>query len=555
MKDESSKLDSSFILPPSSFLWKADAAAVALLLAAVVWLACSSGSLGSDLTHHPDEPAHFITGLMVYDYLTSALGQNPLAFATRYYDHYPKVALGHWPPVFYAFEAAGFYVLGPTKAAALGMVALCTAGVAVLFYFRCRRDYCPGPVLVLALVFLAMPLVRAQATAVMAEMFLCLLTSLAAFAFADFVTDGKTRHVVAFGGWSALALLTKGNAIALALLPVLTMLLTGQWGLLRSRRLWLTGLTVAFVSAPYYVITYRMRAQSFYGDWSVGYAAGCLAYYGKGLLEALGPGVLLLCGLGALETAFTRERPASPAGLLRKTCLAWALSVLIFQSVFPVGAEVRFLVLALPPLLLLGVRGLSLLSDGVLDALPGGRRLGLPCVGLLLLLTLPGQLPPNVHVYGAVAEAVPAPAVVLVSSSSIGEGALIVERRLRDPGLNSYTLRASKELGSSTWIGGEYRGRFGTEAELHQFLIQSAIRYIVVDEFGSRLQPEEPHQELLRRVVKAAPDAFVRRGVFPMRRGEQTYADGVYLYENVAAAGKTVELDPMFDPLLKFHRQ
>ena len=57
-----------------------DLAAVALILVVQCWVSWRSGSFDADLTHHPDEPAHFITGLMVHDYLTSALGQNPLAF-------------------------------------------------------------------------------------------------------------------------------------------------------------------------------------------------------------------------------------------------------------------------------------------------------------------------------------------------------------------------------------------------------------------------------------------------------------------------------------------
>jgi hypothetical protein len=408
----------------------------------------------------------------------------------------------------------------------------------------------------MALVFLAMPLVRMQATAVMAETFLCLLTLLAAFAFADFLTDGKTRHLVAFGGWSVLALLTKGNAIALALLPAFAILFTGRWDVLKSRRLWLTGLVVALLGAPYYLLTYRMRAHSFFGEWSVSYAAGCLAYYGQGLLAALGPGVALLCGIGIWETVCGRH--GDNEGVIpRKTCLAWAVAVFVFQSVFPVGGEVRFLLPALPPLLLLGARGLSLVADGVLSALPGGRWIGIPLVGVLLLAMLPGSMPPNVHGYGAVADAIPGEngkSVALISSSSLGEGAFIVERRLRDPQRRGYTLRASKELGSSTWLGGHYRGRFTTEAEVHQHLIRSPIRYIVVDEFGSRWQPEEPHQELLRRVLRAAPEMFVLRGVFPMRRGGQTDAQGVFLYENIAA-DVGGEPSAAFDPRAKLRGQ
>lgn len=538
--------------PLATKRWLMDIASVGILVLTAAWLSWSSGSFTANMTHHPDEPAHFITGLMVYDYLASAAGRNPLDFAEKYYTQYPKVALGHWPPLFYLFEAAGFAVLGAGKAAALILVSLCAAAVAILVYERCRREDGPMAALVMALIFLALPLARAQATAVLSETFLCLLSLLATFAFADFLTDGKSRHLAAFGAWSTLALLTKGNGLALGLLPGLAILLTGRWDLFRSRRLWLTGLAVVLISAPYYVLTYRMRSQSFFGEWSAGYMAGSFAFYGSHLMEALGAGLALVCGVGALVAM--RSAPVDGPTLMRRTCLAWALSVLLFQAVFPVGREVRFLLLALPPVLLLGARGVCLVVGGTLQALSLSRPVVTALVGLLLLATLPGRLPPQIHGYEAVAAAIPeadGPSVALISSSSIGEGALIVERRLRDPQRRSYTLRASKELGQSTWIGGAYQSLFASENELREHLLQSAIRYIIIDDFGSRLQPEEPHQELLRKAVRGAPETFVLRQVVAMQRGDQTEPHGVYVYENTSAAGRIFE-PPTIDIRRKF---
>src|SRR5689334_16872386 len=62
----------------------------------------------SDLAAYPDEAAHFVTGVAVLDYVTTALGSNPVSFAESYYAHYPKFALGHWPPLFYGLEALWF---------------------------------------------------------------------------------------------------------------------------------------------------------------------------------------------------------------------------------------------------------------------------------------------------------------------------------------------------------------------------------------------------------------------------------------------------------------
>ena len=47
-----------------------------------------------------------MTGLMVRDYIAAGFPDSPFRFAENYYLHYPKVAIGHWPPVFYSIQAA-----------------------------------------------------------------------------------------------------------------------------------------------------------------------------------------------------------------------------------------------------------------------------------------------------------------------------------------------------------------------------------------------------------------------------------------------------------------
>lgn len=48
-------------------------------------LSWNSGAFRAELSDNPGEPAHYVTGLMVHDY----------------------VALGHWPPFFYIGKLVG----------------------------------------------------------------------------------------------------------------------------------------------------------------------------------------------------------------------------------------------------------------------------------------------------------------------------------------------------------------------------------------------------------------------------------------------------------------
>jgi hypothetical protein len=92
--------------------WPGIRGAGRMLIAFVVFLALArlvqykAGAEGAAFGQFPDEPAHFVGGVMVRDYLVTALGQNPVGFARDYYLRLPYFALGVWPPFFYGLEAA-----------------------------------------------------------------------------------------------------------------------------------------------------------------------------------------------------------------------------------------------------------------------------------------------------------------------------------------------------------------------------------------------------------------------------------------------------------------
>lgn len=82
------------------------AAVAAVAFGLTVLLQARGGAFRSEFSAHPDESAHYVTGLMVREYVAAGAPQPPVQFAQDYYVHYPKVAIGHWPPVFYVLQAA-----------------------------------------------------------------------------------------------------------------------------------------------------------------------------------------------------------------------------------------------------------------------------------------------------------------------------------------------------------------------------------------------------------------------------------------------------------------
>src|ERR1700686_1788292 len=77
-------------------------AVVLVFFGATVLLQFLSGAYRAEFSGYPDESAHYVTSLMVRDFIVSLQYTEPMQFANDYYLHYPKVALGHWPPFFYA---------------------------------------------------------------------------------------------------------------------------------------------------------------------------------------------------------------------------------------------------------------------------------------------------------------------------------------------------------------------------------------------------------------------------------------------------------------------
>src|SRR5579872_778529 len=80
------------------------------------------GAYATDRGQTGDEAAHFVTSLMLTDYLRH-LG-NPIAFAKSYYVHLPRVAIGHWPPFFEMLQALAFAIFGGTNQVAMALQAV-----------------------------------------------------------------------------------------------------------------------------------------------------------------------------------------------------------------------------------------------------------------------------------------------------------------------------------------------------------------------------------------------------------------------------------------------
>ena len=155
-----------------------------LLAVALQWL---SGAYEGEFNGYPDEPAHYVTGLMIRDYIAAGIPQAPMEFARNYYLHYPKVALGQWPPLFYVAEAA-WMLLFPVTIPSMMVFMACLAASFSSVLYAVSRSASIGVRLSIgiAVVLLTLPSVTYLFSMVMGDVLGALLCLAAAASFAAY---------------------------------------------------------------------------------------------------------------------------------------------------------------------------------------------------------------------------------------------------------------------------------------------------------------------------------------------------------------------------------
>jgi len=134
-----------------------------------------------------DAGSHYLNGLIVKRFFENDDWRHPLAFAQAFYLKYPKVSIGHWPPAFYIFEAAWMTIASESKAAAMVLSALMTAGLATLTGAVAARYLGRVAGLAAAVVLVLMPEIRDVSLELMLDVPIALLSLAAANAYARYL--------------------------------------------------------------------------------------------------------------------------------------------------------------------------------------------------------------------------------------------------------------------------------------------------------------------------------------------------------------------------------
>jgi len=502
------------------FDWVAAAAWALVLAALCVQLRIGRLVWGSDLVG-ADDPAHFTTGVMVYEYFRHALFSNPMEFARSFYIRFPKVALGHWPPVYYVLQALLYAVARPSIEAARALSAAIALAVAWMLFTRARRLHGTTIGALCAASFLVLPPVQGAAWLVMSDLLVSLFMFLAAMSFADFLDSGRPRHTVWFVLWSTLAILTKGNGAALGIFALFAPVFAGRLSCFRSKWFWISGIAAGVLTAPFYLWTQRLHVA--YPADTAALAQGALHITRRFLILSSLPGFLpplvFLIALTGIALAWFRGTNSSEAA-----ALALILSQVVFLLILPLTKESRYFMPSAAAIMLLYARGMTVF----------GRRLGPVAIAAACFAVCGLSQVDRVDGYRPAVDSIPYSsqgAVILVASDAPGEGAIVAERLEHDHALAGLVLRGSKVVAESTWSGSGYRLILRDPAEALDYLQSVPVRYVVIDRSAAR----NPHRDLIEKTMLSAPEVFPLRGRFLIagaRSGE------ILVFENLRAAGR-----------------
>ena len=442
-----------------------------------------SGAFTADLASDADEPAHAVSSLMVHDYLTQAFPRDPLKFAWMFYAHYPKVAIGHWPPLFYCGEATWMLVAGRSQRALLLFVALCGAALLGSIYFEVNRRTSAAAALVSASVLLTTSVFQKLVCGVHPDLLLALTIFWSAVHCADFMAFGSPRSRNLFLGFGVAALLVHGRGGMVLLLPFCLLPLrrrAANWKWLAA------GLAVLLfmLLVPHAIHEASSFSVTGLPAHAYEFVAGIAALTGW-------PGILLaLLGLGLVFRSF-RQKPFWVAMASMGVC------GMVFDLLVPVPFDTRYLLPTLVAVAVLAGGGAQTIVERVSLASSLWRRAPYAAMGTAALASMAitaARVPvkPNHGYRNMIANCLLCEnQTTLIAGSAIDEGGLIAEASLADP-LRAHTvLRASKVLAETDWSRSYTELRFDSASEVDDFLDRAQVSEVV---FGGESQYEEDLQ-------------------------------------------------------------
>jgi glycosyltransferase involved in cell wall biosynthesis len=443
------------------FFWPACALTGLTLMAVQI----SGGAFRAEFTGHPDEPAQFVSGLMLYDYLTALPKGNPLTWAGNYYLHYPKVAIGQWPPAYHVAEALWWLVWGPSRASAMWLQWVIGLAALMALYRLCRA-FLPLFVTVgIVALTIAAPVFQRSLQETMADLSCLLWSLLFMHAAVRFLEKRDQASLFLLGICLTMAAMTKGTAVCLVPVAIAVVLANRKRVPIPIRWILAAGSGLSAVVA-WYALAGNALA------W--GGISGREPWPGAVVGHLAGWGFVALAALGLRRTSLALVS----AGIVMST-LGCSLAVRAMR-------EDRHWIIVLPAILTLAGFAVSRFRRTAFAAaflVPG-----------LVLFPWSRVRQPQTE-FGKLLRQVRLPSRMLVSSVGMGEGPWIAVACLAERRPSSYIVRASKVLAAEGWNGEDYHLLAVSQEAVLRRIDELALDLVILD--ASPVARPAPHYALL----------------------------------------------------------
>ncbi len=413
----------------------------ALALGFAVW---SLWGVDSGNPLHSDASRHAMNGALIHDYIAAGKLQSPIRFAEQYYDRLPALSMPFHPPLFPAYEAAWFAVLGVNLFAARLAVAI-AVGACVVLLFRLVESTHGSVALATAVpvAFLALPMSSEVGHDVMLEFPALLLLLGAVYCVRDLPRRMTLGSAIGFGLLGGAAVWTKQHTVFLGLIPFVAIGLARSGWLLVRPPVWVAaflvgGLVLLLLAVPqppsYKGFVHEMPLHGMFDI--VPHNA---AFYFRSVHQEFGTaaGAVIL----AATAVYLARQLSRGGGSPELLYLAWSFAAIGFLLL--IGRfDTRYALFAFPAFVVLGMAGLAAVGRRI-AGLRGAAVAPIVAATLALAPSLAGQ-PYTMSGPDRAAEYVVADSARRILYCGLADGAFIFSVRTLDPTGQVTVIRGDK---------------------------------------------------------------------------------------------------------------
>lgn len=359
-----------------------------------------------------DASRHAMNGVFLSDMLSQGGWLHPVEFAKAYYEKYPAINIGFYPPFFYISSVPMLLLFGVSHAVSQSVVALYTLASGILVFFICRGVMDRISALATALCILAFAPIALWARQVQLDVPAVAMYLLTAWTLIRYLETGRQNWMFAAGILLGLSMLTRVQGVFLGPVFLFVVFLQRPPGRpVLAKRIAATAiagvvalpavLMVQYFSSVNQALATRMPGMP--GLWTL----DNWTWYAQQLPEQVGWPVTCLMAAGLLAALVVAVQGRATAGLT-VIGAAWACAWIFFSVVS--NKEPRFNLPGIVFLFLLAAYGLAIFSAVT-------ARVVLPVLAAWLLFQV--GMAPAVPVVNGFAEAVTAVQAIAPVNSNV----------------------------------------------------------------------------------------------------------------------------------------